>query len=130
LYNLASTDLEEGDYRAAQEKFHAVMEISWAIGERIVHARTFFQLGSIVLMLGRAHLAVRLLAVCWLIDRTIGNVHAERVSRNLSALCSSLGYDQAQFDAVMAEVSAAYALDQGRGLIERAFAEAEPDGSG
>ncbi len=44
-------------------------------------------------------------------------------ARNLTGLCSQLGYDQAQFDAMMGEAGAAYQTDRGRDLIERAFAD-------
>ena len=77
----------------------------------------------------RGRHAAQLQAVCWLIDDSIEHGDAESDFLALSGLCSNLGYDQARFDAMLAEVAAAYREDGGRGLIERSFAEEEPGGS-
>ncbi len=124
-HQLASIDIKEGDYSAAREKFANALEMRQTIGDRAGEAAAFYQLGVLAHETGRGHLGARLVAICWLIDRAIGHGDAESDLRNLSALGSQLRYDQAQFDAMIAEARQAYQSDRGRALIERACAEEE-----
>jgi tetratricopeptide (TPR) repeat protein len=123
-HQLATIDVHEGDHAAAREKFHKALEIKQAIGDRAGEAQSLYQIGFLAHKMGRGHLGARLVAICFLIDQAIGHGKAESDFRSLSALCSQLGYDQAQFDAMLTEARAAYQGDRGRTLIERAL----PDG--
>ncbi len=123
-HNLATIDLNEGDYKAAREKFARALQMRQSIGDRYGEAATFYQLGIMAHETGHGHVAARLVAICCLIDQAIGHGDTESDFRTLSGLCSQLGYDQAQFDAMLAEAAAAYQADRGRELIERAFADA------
>jgi hypothetical protein len=60
-----------------------------------------------------------------MIDRAIGHGDAESDFRGLSGLCSELGYDQKQFAEMLKEAAEGYQDDQGRSLIQRAFAAEE-----
>ncbi len=124
-HQLASIDIEEGDYAAARKKLGRSLKIEQEIGNRAGEAATFFQLGVVAHRIGRGHLGARLAAICWLIDRSIGHGDAESDLRALSGLCSELGYDQAQFEGMVAEALEAYETNRGRALIERAFPEDE-----
>jgi tetratricopeptide (TPR) repeat protein len=122
-HQLATIDLNEGDYASAREKFARALQMRQTIGDRYGEAATFFQIGSLAHQTGRGDLGVRLVAICWLIDRAIGHGDTESDFRNLSALCSQLGYDQAQFEAMLAEAAEGYRADRGRALVEQAFAD-------
>jgi tetratricopeptide (TPR) repeat protein len=125
-HQLATIDLNEGDYVSAREKCARALRIKQAIGDRAGEAAALYQLGFVALKMGRGDTGARLVAICWLIGQSIGHEDTEGDFRALSGLCSELGYDQAQFDAMLAEAVAAYEADGGRELIERAFADGEP----
>ena len=72
LYNLASLDVEDGEYQMAWTRFDTALKISQSIGNRRAEARIFFQLGFLADTLGRARHATRLAAVSYLIHRAIG----------------------------------------------------------
>jgi tetratricopeptide (TPR) repeat protein len=122
-HNLATIDLNEGDYPAARQKFTRWLEITQAIGDRAGEAATFFQLGFLAGKLGRSHDGARLVAICCLIDRAIGHADVESDFRALAGLCQTLRYDQAQIERVLAEADREYERDRGHALIERAVAD-------
>jgi tetratricopeptide (TPR) repeat protein len=123
LHNLASIDLNERDYAAAWEKFAKALKINQAIGDRAGEAATFFQIGFLATKMGFGDIGVRLVAICWLIDRDIGHGDADSDFRALSGVYRRLGYDEAQFDAMLNEAAGVYRADRGRTLIEKAFAD-------
>ncbi|HWE37581.1 MAG TPA: tetratricopeptide repeat protein [Isosphaeraceae bacterium] len=118
-HQLASIDLNRGDYGAAAEKFATALARRQAIGDRAGEAATLYQLGLLARARGQGENGVRLVATCWLIDQAIGHGDAESDLRNLSAFCQELGYDQARYDTMMAEVVAAYQADRCRSLVEQ-----------
>lgn len=65
------------------------------------------------------------MAVGLMIAQSIGHAHTKAIASNLSTLCSNLGYDQARFGTMLAEVVTAYQADRGCELIERTFADDE-----
>lgn len=72
---------------------------------------------------GRRESGTRLVAICRMIDQTIGHGDTASDLRNLLVVCKKLGYDEAQIETLLQEASAAYETDRGRSLIEQAFAE-------
>ena len=72
-HQLATIDLKVGDYQAAREKFQKSLEIKQQIGDRAGEAATFYQLGVVAAIMGNAAAGVRLVALCCLIDQTIGH---------------------------------------------------------
>ncbi len=61
------------------------------------------------------------MAVCWLIDQSIGHGDADSDFKSLSDLCRKLGYDQTAFDAMMQRTTESYQKDRGRSLLKAAF---------
>jgi tetratricopeptide (TPR) repeat protein len=123
LHNLATIDFKEGRNELAWEKSIRSLQIKQEIGDRAGEAATFSLIGLIIHKMGRIHLGARLKAIGFNIANAIGHGDANRILISLTALCSQLRYDQAQFDAMMAEAVEAYQADRGRALIEQAFAE-------
>lgn len=121
LHNLASIDLELGEYESARRGFESALAIRRDLGERAGVAETFHQLGGLAYLMGRQEEGVRLVALCWIIDQSIGHGDAGSDLQTLAGLCQALGYDQERFDAMVEEAIAAYQSDGGRGLIEQAF---------
>ncbi|MDR3635324.1 MAG: tetratricopeptide repeat protein [Isosphaeraceae bacterium] len=130
LHQLATIDLNEGNYLRAREKFARSLEVTQAIGDRAGEAAAFVQLGDLACKLGRNHEGARLVAICCLIDQVIRHGNTMTSFRTLAGLCQSLGYDQAQFDAVLEEAGREYQRDRGRALIERALAEGHAPDAG
>ncbi|HMH48714.1 MAG TPA: tetratricopeptide repeat protein [Candidatus Acidoferrum sp.] len=120
-HNLASIDLDEGHYPAARANFERALTMHQEIGDRAAEAATFFQLGMLADRLGRTEGGARLVALCWMIDRTIGHGDADSDFQSLAGLCTKAALDPTQFDQLLAEVAEAYDADRGRSLIERAF---------
>ena len=65
----------------------------------------------------------QLIALSWLIDQAIGHTYATEDFAYLTKVCNRLGYDQAQFDAMLAEAKAAYAADRSWSLIHKVFGD-------
>jgi tetratricopeptide (TPR) repeat protein len=118
---LASIDLESGNYNSAREKLEKAMAIWQQIGDRAGEARTFYQLGSLAKMQGRAFEGLRLVALCYLMSVSIGHRDTQDYFRALSNMASELKYTQEQFDSVQEDVAEAYRQDRGKGLIDAAF---------
>lgn len=66
---------------------------------------------------------LRLIALCYLIDRAIGHADTESDFRNLVAWAAPLHYTPDQLALLLQEVAAAYQADQGQGLLEATDAE-------
>ena len=121
LHQLATIDLRVGDYDAAREKFNKSLEIKQQVGDRAGEAVTFYQLGFVAAKLGRLVEGVRLVALSFLIVRSIGHSNVKRASQTLSQMVDELNYTQEQVDAMLQEVTEAYNDDRGAGLIQAAF---------
>ena len=123
LHSLASIDLRRGEYDEARSKFETALKMRQQIGDRAGEGATFFQLGQLAAEQGRLAEGARLVALCYLIDASIGHGDAESDFRSLSGMASKLGYTQDQFDAMLREVQESYQRDRGWSLIEAAFGE-------
>jgi hypothetical protein len=66
-----------GNYDAAREKFQKSLEIKQQIGDRVREAATFYQLGMLSVLRGAILEGARLVALCFLIDQSIGQGDAE-----------------------------------------------------
>jgi len=122
-HSLASIDLDRGEYDEARSKFETALKMRQQIGDRAGEGATFFQLGQLAAEQGRLAEGARLVALCYLIDASIGHGDAESDFRSLSGMASKLGYTQDQFDAMLREVQESYQRDRGWSLIEAAFGE-------
>ena len=71
--------------------------------------------------LGCTEAGARLVAVCWMLDKAIGQGNADSDLRTLAGLCSDAGLDKDRLKKLLAEVAEAYRVDRGRSMIERAF---------
>jgi tetratricopeptide (TPR) repeat protein len=124
-HQIATIDLRQRDYAAVREKLAKSLQMRQAIGDRAGEAATFFQIGVLAQRRLHGHLAARLIGICWLINQDIGHADTETAFRKLAAICSQTGYDQAQFDAAIAEAGREYQKDRGRSLVDQAIADAE-----
>src|SRR5207302_875115 len=91
-HQMASIDLHEDNYAAAGEKFQKALEMRQQIGNPVGEAATFYQLGMLALETGRSEEGVRLVALCFLIDQSIGHGDTESDFRALSGMASHLNY--------------------------------------
>jgi len=123
LHQLATIDLRRGEYDSAFQKFETALGIEKRIGDRAGEAATFFQLGQLTAELGQLAGGVRLVALCYLIDASIGHGDAQSDFQSLSGMASKLNYTQEQFEAMLREVAESYQRDRGRSLIDAAFGE-------
>jgi tetratricopeptide (TPR) repeat protein len=120
-HNLASIELEVGNYNAARNKFQKVLTIKQQMGDCAGEAATFYQLGIVAANSGRLVEGARLIALCFLIDQSIGHGDTESDFQALSQLAAELKYTQEQVEAILQEVTEAYKADWGAGLIQAAF---------
>jgi len=118
-HNLATIDLNEGAYGPAREKFATSLRIKQEIGDRAGEAATFYQLGMLAWQQRKAAAGMRLVALCYLIDREIGHGDAESDFRQLAGLAEALNYTQDQLDAMLQEVAMAYKRDRGAELVRQ-----------
>jgi len=94
------------------------------IGDRAGEAATFYQLGFLANSQGRAQEGLRLVALCCLIDASIGHGDTKSDFKSLSGMASILKYGLEQLDALIKEVSESYAKDRGQSLLAAAFPKA------
>ncbi|MCI0489842.1 MAG: CHAT domain-containing protein [Blastocatellia bacterium] len=120
-HGLATIDLRVGDYEGAKDKFQKSLQITQQIGNRAGEAATFYQLGFLASGIGRTAEGARLVALCYLIDRSIGHGDTESDFRALTQMVSQLNYTQEQVDAMLREVGEAYQQDRGLGLVKAAL---------
>ena len=123
-HGLASVYLRKDDYEAAHKNFEKSLKITQQIGDREGEAATFHQLGVLSHDIGRTLEGLRLVALSFLINESIGHEKAKFSFRNLSRLASQLKYTQKSIDAMLKEVAESYARDRGWSLIRAAFPEA------
>jgi tetratricopeptide (TPR) repeat protein len=121
LHQLATLDLRHEAFGAAYEKFRRALDVVQAISIRASEAAIFHQLGVLAIAMGRSAAGLRLMWVCYGIDKEIGYGDAEMDLNNATRQGTLLGYKKAQMQAMLQEVEAAYQRDRGRSLIEAAF---------
>lgn len=120
-HQLASIDLYVGEPLAACEKFLESLKLRQRIGDRAGEAANFYQLGLLAAALGRLPEGIQLVALCALIDESIGHEDAEKDSRAFALMASKLNYTTEQSSILFQEIAKAYQADRGWGLIKAAF---------
>ncbi len=120
-HQMATLDLTEGDYTAAREKFSNSLAINQQVGDRAGEAAAFYQLGFLAWKTGQQVAAIPLAVIGFGILHPIGHADAQTVLKNLSIMCSVVGYDQDQVMRLLQSVAESYARDRGRQLLLDAF---------
>ena len=117
---LATIDLREGAYGPAREKLATALRMRQEIGDRAGEAATFYQLGMLAWRQGKADADIRLVALCYLIDRAIGHGDTESDFQQLARMAEALNYTQDQLDTMLQEVEMVYKGDRGAELVRQA----------
>jgi len=120
-YQIGSINLDQGYYQNAQEKFYKSMQIDQELGDRAGEAATWHQLGYLAIKQGRIEEGTKLMAICYLIDRSIGYEETNKDFDALLRSASKLGYSMEQIDAMIKEAWESYTKDRGLALINAAF---------
>ncbi|MGB3458639.1 MAG: tetratricopeptide repeat protein [Halobacteriota archaeon] len=121
LHQLATIDLNQGDYENAREKFQTALEIEQQIGDMAGEVYTWFQLGMLATKQDRLADGIKLVAICFLIEKSIDHADTENDFRVLTGMASQLNYTDEQFNLMLKEVMEAYKKDGGSKLLEMAF---------
>jgi tetratricopeptide (TPR) repeat protein len=121
LHNLASIDLDQRDYETAREKFQSALEISQQIGDRAGEAKTWYQLGMLATEQDRMADGIKLVTICFLIEKSIDHADTENDFRALTGMASQLNYTEEQSNLMLKEVMEAYKKDRGSKLLESLF---------
>jgi hypothetical protein len=77
--------------------------------------------------LGKAQEGLRLVALCYLIEASIGHGDTQKDFGVLAGMASELNYTEEQIDSILKEVAELYQKDRGKGLIEAAFGKDRQD---
>ena len=123
LHQLATIDLNEGAYAGARALFQQSLEIKQQIGDRAGEAATFYQIGSLAVRQGKSGAGLPLLAICFLIDQSIGHGDTQSDLRAVLSVAAQLGLSEEQITATLREVAESYAADRGRALLLAALAQ-------
>jgi len=123
LHSLATIDLKNCDYDESQKKFERSLKIKQQIGDRAGEAGTFHQLGFLSWIRGYTQEGLKLVALSYIINKSIGHEKAQLSFESCSAMVSKLESSQESFDAMLKEISESYASDRGWSLIRAAFPE-------
>ena len=118
-HQLATIDMLEGKYADAREKFTKSLELKQQIGNRAGEAASFYQLGQLAELEGQPEKGIALVALGYLIDKTIGHGDMDSDFKALSKMAAGLGYDQQQLDRLLEDTWNSYQLDHGRSLIAK-----------
>ncbi|HII06557.1 MAG TPA: CHAT domain-containing protein, partial [Methanotrichaceae archaeon] len=127
LHQLATIDLNRGEYEEARQKFETALKMRQQIGDRAGEAQNFAQLGIMASERDRAEEGLGLVTLSATILGSIGHADLKKVEPWVNQLASKLNYTQEQFDAMIQEVKESYDRDRGWGLIEAAFADPAPE---
>ncbi len=122
-HNLATIDFRTGDFKAAKEKFSKALKMSQQIGDKATEAITVGQIGGLAYETRRPEIGIKLLALCYMIHYSIGYGMAKNDWVTVTKVATVLGYSQEELNTVFEEAEAAYANDQGWGLVREAFGE-------
>lgn len=120
-HGLACVDLRVGDYDAACDKLQKAFAIFQQIGDRAGEAAAFHQLGIVAAESDRLVEGAALVALSFVINRSIGHISAKHAEQQLSRAAKQLNYTPEQVDATLQEVAEAYKADRGWRLIQAAF---------
>lgn len=123
LHQLATVDLREGKYGSARDLFQQSLDIVQQIGDRAGEAATFFNLGRLAAQQGNTEAGLHLLAICFLIDQSIGHGDTQSDLQAVLDLATQLQLTQEQFEAMLREVAESYAADRGQALLAAALAQ-------
>ncbi len=122
LHQMASIHLNQDKHDLAAPLFQDALRINQQIRNLTGEAGQLYQLGVIAMQQEHPS-AAQLIALSWQILNAIGHHNAQIAFATLGQVCNALGYDQDQFDAMLAEAQAAYTADRGWGLIRRIFGD-------
>jgi tetratricopeptide (TPR) repeat protein len=117
-HQLASIDLNERAYPAARDKFQRALVINQQIGNRAGEAAAWFQLGSWANATGDLRKALRLIGLCFQIDREMGRGNAESDYGAIAKLAGQLDLTPEQLAAELKSVARTYAQDRGASLLQ------------
>ncbi|HVM63022.1 MAG TPA: tetratricopeptide repeat protein [Verrucomicrobiae bacterium] len=120
-HQLATIDLREGNYAAAREKFGKALEMLQAIGDRAGEASTLYQIGFVAWDRERKQVGIRLVALCFAIESSIGSGGVKETVPTLGGMAGDLGLDEAGAKAVLQEAVEQYRRDRGAELVRQAF---------
>ncbi len=126
-HNMATIDLNEGNYDDAKDKFTKALNILQRIGDRYGEGMTFYQLGVLAFRLGAKTYGIQLAAMSFSITQAIGHSDARRIGENILGMCQELGYNEEQVKNVLQEAAEAYRQDRGQRVLAQAFERVEPD---
>jgi hypothetical protein len=121
--NLASLDVDTGDYPSASGHLGRALGLSQQVGNRASEADAWHELGCLAAKLGRVEEGMRLVAVSFLIHQEIGHAYGDKARRTLAVMAAGLGKDAPWLDAFLHDVVAAYRTDRGDDLLDKAFAD-------
>jgi len=123
LHNLASIYTDQGDYRSAYVNYEKAMKIRQRIGDRLGEAATFNNLGILSRKRGLPQEGIRLIALGYIINESIGHKNTQLAFNNLTGMASQLNYSAESFGSMLKEVCESYSRDRGWSLIRAAFPE-------
>ncbi|MCF7789052.1 MAG: tetratricopeptide repeat protein [Prosthecobacter sp.] len=120
-HNLATIELNEGNYITAWEKFGRALEIRQAIGDRAGEARTLGQIGFLAWENAQKETGIRLQAIAFMLLKEIGEAEQQVTWKNVIAMASEMGLNQAGFEAMLKDAAEQYQQDRGHALISSAY---------
>jgi tetratricopeptide (TPR) repeat protein len=120
-HQLAVIDEHEGAYPEAREKFGRALAIFQETGELASEAAAWHGLGFLAVRMGKPVEGLQLVALCFLIDHTIGHGSTHRDFEDMADLARRLGYSQDQLKTTLRRVADSYDCDRGMELLREAF---------
>jgi len=99
------------------------MKIRQRIGDRLGEAATFNNLGILSRKRGLPQEGIRLIALGYIINESIGHKNTQLAFNNLTGMASQLNYSAESFGSMLKEVCESYSRDRGWSLIRAAFPE-------
>ena len=118
LHNLASIDQEMRRYKDAKEKFKKALLIRQSLGDIAGQATTFFKLSSLAWECGSRVIALRFLALCYILGESINEGDVFDDYQLLLDLASQCGFSDENIQSLIIDARNMYSKDRGKELIE------------
>ncbi len=118
---LGNIDIEEGKLNDARDKLTKSLAILQMIGQKAMEATVWQRLGILASVMDRGQEGVPMIALCYLLDQSIGHGDTESDLQVLCHYCSELSYTQEQFVEMLQTTAESYQRDRGQILLRAAF---------
>ena len=123
VHNIGTIDMREGEHESAAINLLKSLVMKQKSRDRVGEAATFFQLGVLAQRINEIELGLRLVAICYHIEKGIKHGDAQEDLTELKRTIGELRYPEHEIENILKEGREAYRKDCGLSLVKAAFGD-------